>query len=303
MLSGEPTFAGFIKLDDTATWMALTDRIMEHGRDLVGPRAVHLRGDPRLQPRRRAIRSAPSCRSASARELRRPGRRLADPALHGLVGAGARARAVAARGAGWSARRALRALVAFLAAQSALLFGYYLWGGIKEVAAAALIAATRPGWRVARSGESRPHSLPVALLSWARSACSAGGGVWLAAMLVAALPAASFVRGARAVTATRAGRFALTALLLSRCSLPGGCCRPPRRRSQSATALGNLLHPLNGLQVVGIWPAGDFRLDPVDPGAAYVLIAATGVAALVGAIGGSVYVCLDYGCLANKASI
>ena len=36
VLSGEPTIAGFIKLDDTATWLSLTDRIMEHGRDLDG---------------------------------------------------------------------------------------------------------------------------------------------------------------------------------------------------------------------------------------------------------------------------
>src|ERR671924_644131 len=36
VLSGQATFAGFIKLDDTATWMALTDRVMEHGRSLSG---------------------------------------------------------------------------------------------------------------------------------------------------------------------------------------------------------------------------------------------------------------------------
>ena len=35
VLSGEPTFAGYIKLDDTATWMALTDRVMQHGRSLA----------------------------------------------------------------------------------------------------------------------------------------------------------------------------------------------------------------------------------------------------------------------------
>ena len=34
VLSGEATFAGYIKLDDTATWFAITDRLMEHGRDL-----------------------------------------------------------------------------------------------------------------------------------------------------------------------------------------------------------------------------------------------------------------------------
>ena len=36
VLSGEPTVTGFIKLDDTATWLAFTDQIMERGRDLDG---------------------------------------------------------------------------------------------------------------------------------------------------------------------------------------------------------------------------------------------------------------------------
>ena len=36
VLTGEATFAGYIKLDDTATWLALTDRLMEHGRSLDG---------------------------------------------------------------------------------------------------------------------------------------------------------------------------------------------------------------------------------------------------------------------------
>jgi len=36
VLSGEATFAGYIKLDDTATYFAMTDRVMEHARDLAG---------------------------------------------------------------------------------------------------------------------------------------------------------------------------------------------------------------------------------------------------------------------------
>ncbi len=36
VLSGQPTFGGYIKLDDTATWMALADRVMTHGHDLSG---------------------------------------------------------------------------------------------------------------------------------------------------------------------------------------------------------------------------------------------------------------------------
>src|SRR4051794_38538436 len=34
VLSGEATFAGYIKLDDTATWMAYTDWVIDHGRSV-----------------------------------------------------------------------------------------------------------------------------------------------------------------------------------------------------------------------------------------------------------------------------
>ena len=36
VLSGKATFAGYITLDDTSTWLTLTDRAMEHGRTLSG---------------------------------------------------------------------------------------------------------------------------------------------------------------------------------------------------------------------------------------------------------------------------
>src|SRR4029077_15576650 len=36
VLSGRATFAGYITLDDTSTWLALTDRAMGHGRTLGG---------------------------------------------------------------------------------------------------------------------------------------------------------------------------------------------------------------------------------------------------------------------------
>ena len=36
VLSGDATIAGYIKLDDTATWLAFTDQVMASGRDLEG---------------------------------------------------------------------------------------------------------------------------------------------------------------------------------------------------------------------------------------------------------------------------
>jgi len=36
VLSGQATFAGYITLDDTSTFLGLTDRVMSHGRDISG---------------------------------------------------------------------------------------------------------------------------------------------------------------------------------------------------------------------------------------------------------------------------
>ena len=157
VLSGSATFAGYIRLDDTATWLALTDRVMEAGRDIDG--------------------LAPSSYEATLFF------NLADGYPVGAfipLGVG---RAVTGMDAAWliqpymallavllalalwdlggrlitSARA--RALVVFAAAQPALLYGYYLWGGVKELAAAALIAlvaclAFRAGRADSHSGSS-----------------------------------------------------------------------------------------------------------------------------------------------------
>jgi hypothetical protein len=36
VLSGSATFAGYTRIDDTASWLAIVDRLMEHGRNLDG---------------------------------------------------------------------------------------------------------------------------------------------------------------------------------------------------------------------------------------------------------------------------
>ena len=35
LLSGQATFTGFIKLDDTSTWLGFTDQVMSHGREVA----------------------------------------------------------------------------------------------------------------------------------------------------------------------------------------------------------------------------------------------------------------------------
>lgn len=273
VLSGEATFAGYIRLDDTATWLALTDRVLEHGRDLDG--------------------LAPSSYEATLAF------NLADGYPVGIfmpLGAGA---AIVGQDVAWLIqpymaflgatlalalwslarpvieRKWLLALVAFLAAQSALLFGYYLWGGVKEVAAAALIAATAALLADAVARELAIRSLVALAVVCAAlvGVLSAGGILWLAPALALAAAVAATRLGPAAVVA-RAG---LLVVLVGALSIPvlaaGGVLPPTSSPLTDAGASGNLLGPLEPAQAAGIWPAGDFRLDPVQPALAYCLVA------------------------------
>ena len=89
VLSGDPTFTGYIKLDDTATWLAFVDRVMDHGRDLSGLEPSSYQTTLAGQPAGRL----PGRRLPAARGRRRADRdrrRLARPALHGDDGGAAR---------------------------------------------------------------------------------------------------------------------------------------------------------------------------------------------------------------------
>jgi hypothetical protein len=282
VLSGQATFAGYIKLDDTATWMALTDRVMEHGRSLSG-----------LPPSTYEATLAFNLGSGYPVGVFLPlgvGRALVGQDVAWVVQPYmALMGAILALGA-WSITEPLvksprlRALAAFLGAQSALLFGYYLWGGIKEMAAAALIVSIAGVAAFAiREWHSPRPLMPLALLSAALIAVlSGGGGVWLAPILVVVLVV--FVRLLGwAAAMIRAGAFAAaTVVMCLPVIIPGGLLPPTSSPLTSETALGNLYHALDGFQLFGIWPTGDFRVDPSELTTTYVLIAVVAVAALVG---------------------
>src|SRR5579884_1168668 len=84
--------------------------------------------------------------------------------------------------------RILRAAVAFIAAQAALTYGYSLWGGIKEMAAALILlvsfACVVP---VVESGARIRSFLPLAVATFAMLGVDGYGGlVWLPAPLIVA---------------------------------------------------------------------------------------------------------------------
>src|SRR5262249_12424062 len=183
--------------------------------------------------------------------------------------------------------RALRSLCAVVAAQAALLFGYYLWGGIKEVGGAALLVlvcgllpVALNGWRNWRWAVP----LAVAVAAMAGMLTVAGGAVWVAPAL-----GLGFLALLRSEGANRAFRVAgVFAVVLAALSLPwllGSPLLPPTSAPlDAANAKGNLVGPLNPFQVFGIWPVGDFRFDPDDPLVTAFLIAVVVGSTLAGAL-------------------
>ncbi|HSJ17038.1 MAG TPA: hypothetical protein VK920_02985, partial [Solirubrobacterales bacterium] len=168
----------------------------------------------------------------------------------------------------------LRAAVAFVAAQPALLVGYSLWGGVKEVAAAALLPLV--AW-LAIAVANRPAVRALVPLSAAAAAVvavlSVGAVAWLAPLLAPAAVALARWVGPRSA-ARWVAAFGLVALLLIVPALAlGGAVAPWARSLTSDETLGTLLGPLSPLQIAGVWPSGDFRLGAELPALTGVLIA------------------------------
>src|SRR5207248_5352516 len=213
VLSGEPTFAGYVKLDDTASWVGITDRLLQHGRSLAGlqpstyqamlhfyldsdypvgaflPLGIGyvLTGQDSLwlyQPYLAVLASLLAC---ALYELSRP-----------LFVSGVR-----------------RAAAVFVASQSALLFGYTMWGGVKELATAWLVALLAALLVPAvRAASPRMLVAPAVVVAATLGALSYAGGVWLAPPLLAALVA--LVRGGGRRRALRmAALFAPISVLVS----------------------------------------------------------------------------------------
>jgi hypothetical protein len=280
-LSGNATFAGYIKLDDTSTWLAFADRLLDHGRNSTG--------------------LAPSTYEATI-ALNLPGGYPvgAFPPLgvvHELIGTdsawifqpyvafmaamltlavyGLMAHVVEARG--------LRALAAFVASQPALLYAYSLWGGVKEVAAGAvlvLVAALAP--TALQAGARVRAVLPLAVATAALLGIeSFFGGVWIVPILLPALIVGLRQRSLAFLLPTGAFAAFTAVLSLPTLALIGQFSNSGSTLTQAGD-LGNLLHPLSVLQVLGIWPIGDFRHQPSDITLTYVLVAVVALAGLAG---------------------
>jgi hypothetical protein len=303
ILSGQDTFLGYVRLDDTATWLGFIDQFFAHGRSLS---------------------TLPSSTyqlllNANLTQAGYPsGAFMLAGVGHWITGIDAAwifqpylaVCAAALALCCWDllapivAGVWLRAFVAFIAAQSALLYGYAAWGGIKELTAAfvfalgiavtaRLIAAERPGPRA---------SVPLAVAGGALIATLGPGvavymgpaGLVLAAVVLwrsrhgIALTAGDVTAGRRRLAVSRLRRgvtrrcgpfvaIPLTALL----AMPSWLTLSAYLRANStfatasttsvalstnhATAYGNLISALRAIQLSGIWIDSDFRGWPSPP--------------------------------------
>jgi len=301
LLSGQATFTGYVKLDDTATWFNIVDVVMSHSHSLTAVRAA-------FHP----PSTFTSVFTNDVIETYPLGAFMLLGVGHGLTGidpawifqpylaccAAALALCVYALVEPLVPSPRLRALVAVLAAQSALLYGYSLWGGIKEMTAAFLVALgvalavpllRRPPARLREVRATLPLAVAAGALFQTLQIGAAGWAVAALVLLARAwLWQAPRLPRLRVRLASLGALAVMTAVLI----LPQWVALQsfithlsPLFSGEPGVArafeLGNLIKPISGWQLAGIWPAGEPRFTaPAMPTALFIAVAL--IAAAVG---------------------
>lgn len=296
ILSGSATFAGYVKLDDTSTWLAFTDHVLAHGHSssMLAPSSYEATIQINLEAGYPLGAFIPlgvghELTGQDSAWLFQPYLSLMA-ALMALVFYELATPVIR--------NHRLRAAAIFIAAQPALLVGYAFWGGIKEVATALLVAILAVGAVGLVKDPKTRSAVVVPVLSGAAliGVMGAGGLPWLAGIVVgtAVLLAGSIWKGRRAGADTggflrgRLGAGLIALVGIAVIGLPtvfaaGQLFSPDQDAlTRASEEMGNLIRPLSLAQYPGPWPVGDFRVEP-DSGLANLLTALLVLATLVAA--------------------
>lgn len=274
IVSGAP-FAGWIKLDDGATWLAFSDRLTSAGRTTFGLQpstfeaVLQINWDASNAGGAYPIGVFPPL-GAMASVLNVDGAWLLQPYLAFLAGLLALAIHAMLRAV---VPGALRMGLTVIASTPALLLGYAFWGGIKELALAPLLVV------VAVLCVQRGSTVALAVVT-ASVVLIVGfsGGVWLAIPLVVWLVGRVREGAWRAVVGLVLGTVVMSSPMLTGLS-PQAAGRLLGFASGSQD-IGNLTGPLSRLQILGIWPVGDFREMPQMAAVSVLLVVVLGLAAV-----------------------
>ncbi len=298
LLSGQATFAGYTRLDDISTFLALTAHLAEHGRSLSGlPVSTYARTLTVYLGEGYPVGSLTPL-GALRPLVRQDLAWLFAPYLT-MLGV------VLALGL-WAllepvvSDRRLRCLAVVIASQPALLYGHALEGAVKELMVACLMPtavllalASRPAQTAL--GRARGALAPLVAVLALIDAYGAGAAAWLGPLVVAVLIGWAIARrraGRQAGRRSGRGRprtaVVIAGLIAGLVGVAlvfpalGFKVRIPGEL-RSATDIGNLAHPLSALQIFGVWPTGDFRTYLGGNAAlAALLIGAVAVGAVVG---------------------
>ena len=292
VLSGNATFLGYFVLNDASFHFALVDQLLAHGHDLT-----------RLSPSSSYFAVLHSYLATSypvGADVALGGIRplvgqdvawIFQPYLAVILALGGVAVHQLLEGVVRS--RPLRAASAFVAAQAALVYAYYLQGSIKELATTWLITVTVVLVFATPTVKFRLRNVVPLLVVTVAGFDVLGIAIapWLGPPVAVFVILAAW-RARHAVRAASGRRLALatagSAVILVALTAPiiGGASNFFNVASAVLTQqgdLGNLFSPLPKWQMVGIWPAGDFR---AGVGAhyklTYVLIGVAIVSALIG---------------------
>lgn len=276
ILSGNPTFAGYLALGDTSHQLSLADLLAQHGftfdpvidganrRSLI---AYVLSGYPVAGQAALGVTAPLGLLDLAW---------LYQPLLSFMA-------VVLCLAIGGLVTPILRhrwqvAVAAFVAAQSALVLGFALQGSIKEITTLAALA-TAVAVLAAAIGERRPpRSLLVLAIAGAAALAALGPAamaylavVAVVALIVWGIRIARARRGADALwLAAAAGLAAVLSLpvlvsLQTQLHVQGGTLTANEDAATGALAdLGNLAEPLKLEQALGLWLSGDYRYEPIQ---------------------------------------
>jgi len=279
------TFAGYIRLDDTSTFFSMLDRATTHGYGAAG-----------LPP------------STYKATLLHEGYKYGYPlgsmlpldVGHTLLGVDQAwiwqpyltfLAVLTGLGlyevvSGLVQSRALRACVAFFGAQAALIYGYAMWGGVKEVfAPGVLLFAVCLVPRV-KTGTPRQVIALGAASAAVIGGLSVGGAIWILPMLATGVTLLILYRSPEDILKT-IGVYAVTTAVLAIPILAVSAARLNslgKFMKGTGGENGNLLHPLSLWQLFGVWPSGDFRYPPSNPTVTHIVAALVGLAAIFAAV-------------------
>jgi hypothetical protein len=284
VLTGAASFTGYVKLDDTASFLGFTDQIMSHGRDFSALAPSTFQRLLYFNIREGYPVGAFVPLGIGSRLVGQDPAWTFQPCMAFYAAAASLGLFALLRGTIMSSW--LRAGMAFVAGQAALLYAYALWGGIKEVAAAATIALAAALVPVSREELGRWRELlPFATAAAATfGVLSVTGVLWIGLLTIPALVLIArspgrFWRPA-AIGVGAVALLAIPSLLIAHRFVH----YTTSNLLTQSERLGNLIRSLRLVQIFGIWPTGDFRYDPGDLTATRILVAVCAGSAIWGAV-------------------